>query len=139
MTMARTSLSALLSPGIEAVGPARAHALAAIQDKYIDFGVFDRAGRCLIALDVAKNEPAIGTKALEKTIVHQALAQASLPLAMIALTDKPDDIRAKIAPFLQATARPQVKTATVTETPEKTRRPARPARPVRPVAAIAAQ
>ena len=68
MIMARTSLGALLQPGREAVSPERAYALSAIQDKYVDFGVFDRTGRCLVALGVSSTDPALEKRHKKKQL-----------------------------------------------------------------------
>ncbi len=143
MIMARTSLAALLMPGHEAVGPERAQALSAIQDKYVDFGIFDRTGRCLVALEVASNDPVIGNKSLEKAVVKQALGQAGIPMIAIAIGDTPTLLQTKLAPYLKATARVQTSTISVNPTREEPKRAphsGRPVRPVRPVrAAIAAK
>ena len=133
MIMARTSLGALLQPGREAVGIERAYALSAIQDKYIDFGVFDRTGRCLVALDVSGTDPALGKKAQEKAIVEQVLNQAGVHVITLSTSDAPTDIQAKIVPYLKATARPNgspVKAVPSVKTTRKATRPGRPARPV---------
>jgi len=44
IVMARTALSSLLEPGAEAVGPARANAIAALESKVLEFGLFDHIG-----------------------------------------------------------------------------------------------
>ena len=139
MIMARTSLAALLQPGAEAVGVERAMGLRAIQDKYIDFGVFDRTGRCLLALDVSTISAATPVATQDKAVVQQAIARASIPLAILSTADTPADIRSKIGPHLSATARVVQNTS-----PKRQARPERPQRPVRPVrpahaAAIAAE
>lgn len=138
MIMARTALCALLEPGVEAVGPARANALSAITGKYVDFGVFDRAGRCILALDVTAASPAIGNKAIERAVILSALSQAGLPTIKLSSADTSKDIRTKIAAYLKPAAQaPQVSVAK----PSLTSRPGRPARPIRPAhaAAIAAE
>ncbi|MGB7316885.1 MAG: DUF2726 domain-containing protein [Planktotalea sp.] len=138
MVMARTALAALLEPGREAVGPERANAIAAIENKYLDFAVFDRAGRCLLTLDVATTTPPIGNKAIERAVVFSALGQAGLPVAKLLKTDTAADVRSKIASYLKPIAQGQ--------TPSKQNsaikpRPGRPTRPMRPAhaAAVAAE
>ena len=133
MVMTRTSLGALLQPGREAVGPVRAYALSAIQDKYVDFGVFDRTGRCLVALGVSGTDPALEKKAQEKAIVGQVLNQAGVHVITLSTSDAPKDIQAKIVPYLKATARANgspVKAVPSVKTARKATRPGRPARPV---------
>jgi len=60
MIMALTPLDALLKLGREAAGSERAHALSAIQNKYVYIGVFDCSGRCLLGRDVSGVDPALG-------------------------------------------------------------------------------
>ncbi len=144
MIMARTALGALLEPGREAVGPERAHAIAAIENKYLDFGVFDRAGRCVLALDVSANAtPAVGNKALERAIVQNALGQAGLKMVLLTSEDSPADVRTKISPFLRPTSQGQAAPQSATGAPRSAvkARPGRPTRPMRPAhaAAIAAE
>mgnify|MGYP000613288169 CR=1 FL=1 len=143
MIMARTALGALIAPGSEAVGPERAHAIAAIADKYLDFAIFDRAGRCILALDVTNGEPAIGNKALERAVVHSALGQAGLPMANLRTSDTPADVRSKIAGYLKpiAQGQPPRRPSAVNPKSNKAPRPGRPTRPVRAAhaAAIAAE
>lgn len=137
MIMARTALSALLQPSAEVVGAQRAQGLREIQDKYVDFSVFDRTGRCLVALDVSNDKQSKESK----KIVQQAIAKANIPLAMLSTSDTPADIRVKIAPHLSATARvPQNATPKKKRAPQA-ERPQRPVRTIRPAhaAAIAAE
>ena len=141
MIMARTALSAILQPSADAVGAERAHGLRAIQDKFVDFGVFDRTGRCLLALDVSsalQEKAGIGQ---DKAIVQQAIAKANIPLAVISMQDTPADIHTKIAPHLSATARVPQNASLDTPRVPRAERPKRPVRPVRPAhaAAIAAE
>lgn len=146
MIMARTALGAIIEPAREAVGPERAKALSAVEGKFLDFGVFDRAGRCLLALDVAGATPALGNKAAERQVVQKALSNAGLPLANLTSKDTPADVRSKIAPYLQpgAQARKLGTPAGQSErrnARENNIRPGRPKRPVRAAhaAAIAAE
>lgn len=141
MIMARTALSALLQPSADAVGAERAHGLRAIQDKFVDFGVFDRTGRCLLALDVSSALPEKAGIGQDKAIEQQAIAKANIPLAVISMQDTPSDIRKKIAPHLSATARVPQNASLDTPRVPRAERPKRPVRPVRPAraAAIAAE
>lgn len=144
MIMARTALSALLEPCHAAVGPERANAIAAVENKFLDFGIFDRAGRCILALDVTSSAtPAVGNKALERAVVQNALSQAGLPLAKLTSQDTPAEVRSKIAGFLKPSAQGQVPAAprSVALQAKTPARPGRPTRPVRPAhaAAIAAE
>ncbi|MGH1577227.1 DUF2726 domain-containing protein [Planktotalea sp.] len=143
MIMARTALSALIEPGRESVGAERAKALSAIQSRYVDFGIFDRAGRCVLALEVNSSEPQIASKAMDKSIVQKALAQTGLPLAKLTLGESPAEVRAHIAPYLKATGRvqPLAQSKLQTAPTKKAPRPGRPVRPMRPAhaAAIAAE
>lgn len=141
MIMARTSLAALLQPGREAVGLERANALSAIQDKYVDFGVFDRAGRCLVALEVNAQEPTLGNKLLEKAVVAQALSKAGVHMITLDTSDTPALVGQKIAPYLKAVSRPvtaPMQPVRASVRPKKAPRSGRPQRPTRP-AAIAAE
>jgi hypothetical protein len=137
MIMARTSLGTLLEPGLDVFGPERAHALTAIQDKCIDFGVFDRAGRCIIALDVCAADQSLGSNVREKTIVQAALTQARLPMVKLRTSDTIADIRTNTGPYLKPTARVRP----TSSRPNKVPQTGRPVRPIRPAhaAAIAAR
>lgn len=132
--MARTALSAILQPASTAVGSERANALRALQGKYLDFGVFDRAGRCLVAIEITTDEAPVGSKALERAITNAAITQANLPLTQLSTSDAPADIYAKLAPYLKATARKASApiasngVATAVTKVMKTPRPGRPER-----------
>ncbi|MEP5155331.1 DUF2726 domain-containing protein, partial [Planktotalea sp.] len=144
--MARTALSALVDPSVEAVGPERALAISAVENKYLDFGIYDRAGRCVLAIEVAGNTPALGNKAADRLVVQKALSNAGLPLAQLTTQDTPADVRTKIAGYLKPTAQSRALTAPAGQSKPAaiTDRQARPSRPKRPVraahaAAIAAE
>lgn len=118
MIMSRVSLGALLEPGPEAVGPERAHAIAALADKYIDFGIFDRVGRLVVALEVSAAEDDLNPKEKSRAVVREALSRAGIGSVSLRFGDAPIAVRAKLQPYLsvtalapsaQAPARPQVR------------------------------
>ena len=135
MIMARTALTAILHPADDAFGIERAQGIRAIEDKYLDFGVFDRAGRCLVAIEVNGDTAPIGSKAIEKSIVRTAMTQANIPVATLHASDRPIDIHAKLAPYLKATT--QTASLPAPSQVKRIARPGRPTRPVRPVAIAA--
>lgn len=153
MIMARTSLNALVEPGRELVGPERANALAAIDGKCIDFGLFDRAGRMVLALDIQQARTASSSAATDRAIVAAVLKGAGIAALTIHPEDGPSELAARIAPLVGAhvgqqtsrtshidhTARTQP--AGRNERPDRHVRPPRPGRPARPPsgAAIAAE
>ena len=76
-------------------------------------------------------EPVLGSKAVEKSIVRAAINQASVPMATLTIADRPDEIFAKLSPYLRASAR-KVALPTPAQPTKRLPRPARPGRPVRP-------
>lgn len=130
--MARTALSALVTPAPDVSGAERAHACAAIADKYVDFGIFDRAGRLVLALDLREPRP----------ILRQALEQAGIPSANLEAGTSPRDVRDAIAPYLKLSLRSKPAPTTAPHAQTTGARPARPirsGRPLRPASAIAAE
>lgn len=150
--MSRTALNALIAPDQSAMGGTRKHAIDAIEGKSIDMGLFDRAGRLVLAVQVHTGVPAAGIAALNRAVVHQALAQAGIPAIEIKHTDTPGEMKQKISGYLnvnpsaaaqprQAAPAPQsARTPQVLQTarPGRPTRPGRPARPAGP-SAIAAE
>jgi len=109
MIMARTQLSALLEPARETTGPARAAACAGITEKTLDLGLFDRAGRLTLALDLHGARPATPAGAQAKAVVTAALSQAGICSVTLDMSDAPADVIAKITPYLpQATLAQQM-------------------------------
>ncbi|MEM9581136.1 MAG: DUF2726 domain-containing protein [Pseudomonadota bacterium] len=144
MIMARTSLSALIEPGHACVGPERANAIAALSGKSLDFGLFDRAGRLVLALDINNSN---ASASADRPLVAAALMQAGINVVELDKGDMPARIAEKITPYLTARlAASQPMPALIAPQEHgqgevqtaRAVRPKRPGRPTRP-AAIAAE
>lgn len=136
LVMARTALSALIEPGPDAVGPERAHARAAIAGKSVDFALFDRAGRIIVALDVRNPGLASPMAQEEAQITRAVLAQAGIPVVSLDMSDGPAELAVQLAPLIGAHAERPAQHRDRSVRPERTEptvRTERPKRPVRPV------